>query len=131
MKKRDVLTVIAAVMIAAGLVLGALFAAAVVWFFLRRFRPTLIAGLAIPSSIIATFAVIHFLGFTINTLTMLALVLAVGVVIDDSVVVLENIYRHRGLGDSVHDSVIVGTKEVAGAITSSTITTAAVFLPTT
>ena len=109
--------------------LGALFAVLVIYTFLRSARTTLVAAVSIPLSIFLAIAIFGVAGLTINILTLGGLAVAVGRVVDDSIVVLENIYRHRGLGDSVHDSVIVGTKEVAGAITSSTITTAAVFLP--
>ncbi len=109
--------------------LGALFAVLVIYIFLRSARTTLVAAISIPLSIFLAIAVFGVFGLTINILTLGGLAVAVGRVVDDSIVVLENIYRHRGLGDSVHDSVITGTKEVAGAITSSTVTTAAVFLP--
>ena len=109
--------------------LGALFAVIVIYVFLRSARTTLVAAVSIPLSIFLAIAIFGVAGLTINILTLGGLAVAVGRVVDDSIVVLENIYRHRGLGDSVHDSVIIGTKEVAGAITSSTITTAAVFLP--
>ncbi len=109
--------------------LGAFFAVLVIYTFLRSARTTLVAAVSIPLSIFLAIAVFGVAGLTINILTLGGMAGAVGRVIDDSIVVLENIYRHRGLGDSVHDSVITGTREVAGAITSSTITTAAVFLP--
>ena len=109
--------------------LGALFAVLVIYIFLRSARTTLVAAISIPLSIFLAIAVFGVAGLTINILTLGGLAVAVGRVVDDSIVVLENIYRHRGLGDSVHDSVITGTREVAGAITSSTITTVAVFLP--
>ncbi|MEX1334586.1 MAG: efflux RND transporter permease subunit [Candidatus Limnocylindrales bacterium] len=109
--------------------LGALFAVLVIFTFLRSVRTTLVAAISIPLSIFLAIAIFGIAGLTINILTLGGLAVAVGRVVDDSIVVLENIYRHRGLGDSVHDSVITGTREVAGAITSSTITTAAVFLP--
>jgi HAE1 family hydrophobic/amphiphilic exporter-1 len=109
--------------------LGALFAVVVIFIFLRSARTTLVAAMSIPLSIFLAIAIFGVAGLTINILTLGGLAVAVGRVVDDSIVVLENIYRHRGLGDSVHDAVINGTREVAGAITSSTITTAAVFLP--
>jgi hydrophobic/amphiphilic exporter-1 (mainly G- bacteria), HAE1 family len=109
--------------------LGALFAVLVIYTFLRSARTTLVAAVSIPLSIFLAIAIFGVAGLTINILTLGGLAVAVGRVVDDSIVVLENIYRHRGMGDSVHDSVITGTREVAGAITSSTITTAAVFLP--
>src|SRR5512145_3326101 len=64
------------------------------WYFAKKSRPTLIAAVAIPSSLIATFAAMQYMGFTLNVITLLALTLAVGIVIDDAVVVLENIFRH-------------------------------------
>lgn len=109
--------------------LGALFAIFVIYVFLRSARTTLVAAISIPLSILIAIAVFGLADLTINILTLGGLAVAVGRVVDDSIVVLENIYRHRALGDSVHDSVIIGTKEVAGAITSSTVTTVAVFLP--
>jgi HAE1 family hydrophobic/amphiphilic exporter-1 len=109
--------------------LGALFAVLVIYVFLRSARTTLVAAISIPLSIFLAIAIFGVAGLTINIMTLGGLAVAVGRVVDDSIVVLENIYRHRGMGDSRYDSVIVGTKEVAGAITSSTITTVAVFLP--
>jgi HAE1 family hydrophobic/amphiphilic exporter-1 len=109
--------------------LGALFAVLVIYVFLRSARTTLVAAISIPLSIMIAIATFSVAGLSINILTLGGLAVAVGRVVDDSIVVLENIYRHRGLGDSVHDAVINGTREVAGAITSSTITTVAVFLP--
>jgi HAE1 family hydrophobic/amphiphilic exporter-1 len=109
--------------------LGALFAVFVIYVFLRSARTTLVAAISIPLSIMIAIAVFSVAGLSINILTLGGLAVAVGRVVDDSIVVLENIYRHRGLGDSVHDAVINGTREVASAITSSTITTVAVFLP--
>ncbi len=109
--------------------LGALFAVLVIFIFLRSARTTLVAAISIPLSIFLAIAIFGVGGLTINILTLGGLAVAVGRVVDDSIVVLENIYRHRGLGDLVHDSVINGTREVASAITSSTVTTVAVFLP--
>jgi len=109
--------------------LGALFAVFVIYIFLRSARTTLVAAISIPLSIMMAIAVFGVAGLTINILTLGGLAVAVGRVVDDSIVVLENIFRHRGLGEEKYDSVINGTREVAGAITSSTITTVAVFLP--
>ena len=72
-----------------------LLASLVVWFFLRSIRSTLIVALAIPVSLMGAIAVIYFFGYTLNSLTMLALLLLIGVVVDDAIVVLENIFRHR------------------------------------
>ncbi len=109
--------------------LGALFAVMVIYIFLRSARTTLVAAISIPLSIMGAIAVFGVAGLTINILTLGGLAVAVGRVVDDSIVVLENIFRHRALGDAKYDAVLNGTREVAGAITSSTITTVAVFLP--
>ena len=109
--------------------LGALFAIVVIYIFLRSARTTLVAAISIPLSILMAIAVFGIAGLSINILTLGGLAVAVGRVVDDSIVVLENIYRHRGLGDDKKTAVLNGTKEVAGAITSSTVTTVAVFLP--
>ncbi len=109
--------------------LGAFFAILVIYIFLRSVRTTLVAAISIPLSILMAIAVFGIAGLSINILTLGGLAVAVGRVVDDSIVVLENIYRHRGLGDDKTTAVLNGTREVAGAITSSTITTVAVFLP--
>ena len=109
--------------------LGALFAVLVIYIFLRSARTTLVAAISIPLSILMAIAVFGVAGLSINILTLGGLAVAVGRVVDDSIVVLENIYRHRGLGDDKQTAVLTGTREVAGAITSSTVTTVAVFLP--
>ncbi len=109
--------------------LGALFAVLIIYIFLRSARTTLVAAISIPLSILMAIAVFGLAGLSINILTLGGLAVAVGRVVDDSIVVLENIYRHRGLGDDKQTAVLTGTREVAGAITSSTVTTVAVFLP--
>jgi hydrophobe/amphiphile efflux-1 (HAE1) family protein len=111
------------------LVFGALLAVFTVWVFLRRSRPTFIIALAIPVSLVATFGLVYVAGFTLNTMTLLGMALAVGVVIDDAIVVLENIERHRELGESGRDAASKGTREIAFAATAATISVAAVFLP--
>jgi len=111
------------------LVFGALLAVLTVFVFLRRSRPTLIIALAIPVSLIATFGLVWVFGFTLNTMTLLGMTLAVGVVIDDAIVVLENIERHRAGGKSSLEAAKSGTREIAFAATSATISVAAVFLP--
>jgi HAE1 family hydrophobic/amphiphilic exporter-1 len=108
---------------------GAVLATLTVFVFLRRFRPTLVVGLAIPISLIATFGVMWVLDYTLNTMTILALTLAVGVVIDDAIVVLENIERHRETGESAAEAASSGAREVAFAATAATISVAAVFIP--
>ncbi len=108
---------------------GALLATATVFVFLRRFRPTLVVGLAIPISLITTFGFMWAFGFTLNTMTLLALTLAVGVVIDDAIVVLENIERHRDLGEAPREAASKGAREIAFAATAATVSVAAVFVP--
>jgi HAE1 family hydrophobic/amphiphilic exporter-1 len=111
------------------LVFGALLAVLTVFVFLRRTRPTLIIATAIPVSLIATFGLVYVAGFTLNTMTLLGMALAVGVVIDDAIVVLENIERHREMGESAWDAASRGTREIAFAATAATLSVAAVFVP--
>ncbi len=109
--------------------LGALFAILTIFVFLLSLRSTLVAAVSIPVSIMTALTLMLGFGVTINIMTLGGLAIAVGRVVDDAIVVLENIYRHRGRGDSMRDACISGTREVASAITSSTLTTVAVFLP--
>jgi hydrophobic/amphiphilic exporter-1 (mainly G- bacteria), HAE1 family len=109
--------------------LGAMFAIIVIFIFLMSLRSTLVAAISIPVSIMTALVLMLVAGVTINIMTLGGLAVAVGRVVDDAIVVLENIYRHRGRGDPMSVSVITGTREVASAITSSTLTTVAVFLP--
>ena len=112
------------------LILGSIFAAGIVWLFLKKFRPTIIAAVAIPSSLIATFAAMAYMGFTLNVITLLALTLAVGIVIDDAVVVLENIFRHMEEKNlTPMQAAISGTKEVGLAVLATSLSLIAVFLP--
>ena len=112
------------------LVLGGLFAAIVVFLFLWNFRSTIIAALAIPVSIIAAFAAIAAFGFSLNQMTMLALTLMVGVVIDDAIVVLENIYRYvEEKGMDPFQAAIEGTREIGLAVLATTLSLLAVFIP--
>ena len=112
------------------LVIGALLAAVVVFLFLRNWRSTLIAAVAIPVSIISTFALMRYAGFNLNVITMLGLTLAVGIVIDDAIVVLENIYRHmEEKGSTPFQAAIEGTKEIGLAVLATTLSLVAVFLP--
>ncbi|MBK8129772.1 MAG: efflux RND transporter permease subunit [bacterium] len=101
----------------------------VVLAFMKSMRATLIPTLAIPVSIVGTFVVIYFLGFTINILTLLALVLAIGLVVDDAIVVLENIFRHMEMGKSRLRAAFDGTREIAFAVIATTIALVAVFVP--
>jgi HAE1 family hydrophobic/amphiphilic exporter-1 len=112
------------------LVVGAILAALVVLLFLRNWRSTLIAAIAIPASIVSTFGLMYAMGFTLNILTLLALTLAVGIVIDDAIVVLENIYRHmEEKGLTAAQAAIQGTREIGLAVLATTLSLVAVFLP--
>ncbi|MFN2432083.1 MAG: efflux RND transporter permease subunit [Gemmatimonadota bacterium] len=111
------------------LLYGAFFATLVVFLFLRSLRSTLIIALALPTSLIGTFAFIHAMGFTLNDMTTLALALAVGVVIDDAIVVLENIYRNMEQGKPPREAASFGTDEIALAVAATTFSLAAVFVP--
>ncbi len=112
------------------LIIGGFLAALVVFFFLWNIRTTIIAALAIPTSIIATFAVIAALGYSLNQMTMLALTLMVGIVIDDAIVVLENIYRFvEEKGMSPYQAAIEGTREIGLAVLATTLSLLAVFIP--
>jgi multidrug efflux pump len=101
----------------------------VIFVFLHNFRATLIPAVAIPVSIIASFAVMNLLGFSINILTMLALVLAIGIVVDDAIVVLENIHRHIEKGMEPMDAAFKGMKEITFAVIATTVALVAVFAP--
>ena len=111
------------------LVFGALLATLTVFVFLRRTRPTLIVGAAIPLSLVATFGLMWLMGFTLNVMTLLALTLAVGVVVDDAIVVLENIERHREAGETAFEAASKGTRQIAFAVTVATLSIVVVFLP--
>src|SRR5579872_317708 len=112
------------------LVIGAALAALVVLLFLRNWRSTIIAALAIPTSIVSAFALVAGIGLTLNTITLLALALVVGIVIDDAIVVLENIYRFMTeKGMPPVQAAIEGTREIGGAVTATTLSLIAVFLP--
>jgi HAE1 family hydrophobic/amphiphilic exporter-1 len=112
------------------LIEGSLFAALVVFVFLWSFRSTFIAALAIPTSIIATFALMAAMGYTLNNITMLALTLMVGIVIDDAIVVLENIYRFiEEKNMSPFQAAIEGTREIGLAVMATTLSLLAVFVP--
>ena len=112
------------------LVVGSILAALVVLLFLGNFRSTIIAAIAIPTSIIATFGLVWFMGFTLNSLTMLALTLSVGIVIDDAIVVLENIYRFiEEKHEDQFKAAVDGTKEIGLAVLATTLSLVAIFVP--
>ena len=100
-----------------------------IYLFLRNWRPTLAIGLAIPLSLIATFIPIYAVGYTLNLMTLGGLALGIGMLVDNSIVVMENIFRLKKEGKSNREAAIQGTKQVAGAIFASTITTISVFVP--
>ncbi len=102
---------------------------AVIFYFLRSPSATLIPAITIPVSVIATFYIIYILGFSLNVLTFLALVLAIGLIVDDSIVVLENIKRRIDDGESVYDASILGTKQITFVVIATTIVLVSVFLP--
>jgi HAE1 family hydrophobic/amphiphilic exporter-1 len=108
---------------------GGLLAIAVLVFFLRDFRSAMIVALAIPLSVIATFIFMYRMGVSLNVMSLGGLTLGVGMLVDDSIVVLEAIHRKRHQGMSLIAAAIEGTREVGGAVTAATLTTAAVFLP--
>ena len=112
------------------LLLGSLLASLVILLFIRNWRAVLISSLAIPASIIATFTLMRIAGFTLNNMTLLALTLSVGIVIDDAIVVLENIFRHlEEFRRSPMQAAIEGTKEVALAVTATTLSLVVIFVP--
>jgi HAE1 family hydrophobic/amphiphilic exporter-1 len=112
------------------LILGSLLASLVVFLFMRNPKVTFIAALAIPTSIIGTFAVMKAFGFTLNNMTMLALSLATGIVIDDAIVVLENIFRYVEEKDvTPHDAAIKATEEIGLAVIATTLSLCVIFLP--
>jgi HAE1 family hydrophobic/amphiphilic exporter-1 len=112
------------------LVLGGILASLAVLLFMGSFRSTIIAAIAIPSSIITTFAILNALDYTLNNFTLLALTLSVGIVIDDAIVVLENVHRHVEEGESPFDAAIKGTKEITLAVMATTLSLIVIFLPT-
>jgi len=112
------------------LLIAAILVILIIFVFLRNLRATIIPGLAIPTSIVTTFAIMYFLGFSINNLTLLALILAIGIVVDDAIIVLENAYRHQEeLGKDPETAAVDGTREIAFAVIATTVTLVAVFTP--
>jgi HAE1 family hydrophobic/amphiphilic exporter-1 len=112
------------------LIFGAFFATIVVMFFIRNTRAVIISALAIPASIVASFTLMRIMGFTLNNMTLLAITLSVGIVIDDAIVVLENIFRYMEEKDcSPYEAAIQGTREVALAVMATTLSLVVIFLP--
>jgi hydrophobe/amphiphile efflux-1 (HAE1) family protein len=111
------------------LLLAALLTGVVCWLFLGSWSTTVNVLLAIPTSILGTFIVIYFLGFTLNTYTVLGLTLTVGIVVDDAIMVLENIYRHREHGEGKVKAASIGAREITFAAAAATLAIVAIFLP--
>src|SRR5919112_1729797 len=111
------------------LVLGAILTIAIIYLFLNSWRSTVITGLALPISIISSFFIMWVMDFTINTMTLLALSLAIGLLIDDAIVVRENIVRHMEMGKDHYQAAMEGTSEIGLAVFSTTLAVVAVFIP--
>ncbi len=110
-------------------IIGGLLAIFLIFLFLRNWRPTIAIALAIPLSLIATFIPLYLAGYTLNLMTLGGLALGIGMLVDNAVVVIENIYRHLEEGKSRKESAKIGASEVGMAITAATLTTIAVFVP--
>ncbi len=111
------------------LIIGAILAAVIVFLFMRDIRNTIITVAGLPIIVLGTFAVIHLLGFTLNIITLMALSLSIGLLIDDAIVVRENIFRHMENGESPREAADKGTSEIAFAVIAITLTIVAVFIP--
>jgi HAE1 family hydrophobic/amphiphilic exporter-1 len=111
------------------IIFGGILAAAVLLIFLRSVRATLVVGLSIPISIVGTFILLDLMGRNLNVVSMAGIAFSVGMLVDNAIVVIENIDRHRKMGKDAYHASLDGTKEVWGAVFASTITTLAVFLP--
>lgn len=110
-------------------IIGAILAMIILLLFLKNIRSTLVIAISIPISVISTFVLIYISNTTLNMISMGGLALGVGMMVDNSIVVLENIYRHRKEGKSSFEAALVGTKEISGAVIASTLTTVVVFVP--
>lgn len=111
------------------LIMGAVLAIIVLAIFLRSVKPTIVVAFSIPLSVLVAIVLMYFSGVTLNLISLSGLALGIGMLVDNSIVVIENIYRLRGLGVSSARAAVMGAKQVAGAIASSTLTTICVFLP--
>ncbi|MEQ1662727.1 MAG: efflux RND transporter permease subunit [Thiobacillus sp.] len=112
------------------LIEGAILAVLVVWFFLRDWRATIVSATALPLSMIPAFAVMYWMGFTLNVVTLLSLSLVVGVLVDDAIVEIENIMRHLDMGKTPYQAAMEAADEIGMAVIATTFTLIAVFLPT-
>lgn len=115
--------------ILSSLLLGAIFAVLILFVFLRDLRPTVITLCSIPISVVFAIVLMYFSGVTLNIISLSGLAVAVGMLVDNSVVVIENVYRLRAKGANAIQAAVSGAKQVAGAVTASTLTTVCVFLP--
>lgn len=111
------------------MILTLLLVIAIIFIFIREMKPTLIPSVVVPLSLIATFAVMHFMGYTLNNLSLMALTLAIGFVVDDAVVVLENIIRRKEMGENPLEASLKGTREIGFTVLSMTISLVVVFIP--
>ena len=111
------------------LLIGAVLAILILFLFLRDIRPTLIVAISIPVSVLFALVLMYFSGVTMNIISMSGLAIGIGMLVDNSIVVIENIYRLRSEGVPVREAAVQGVREVAGAITASTLTTVCVFVP--
>lgn len=110
-------------------VFGGLLAIAILWLFLKNFKMAVSIGTAIPISVVATLSLIYFSGITLNMISLGGLALGIGMLVDNAIVVLENIYRYHTLGYNRYDSAVKGTSEISSAVIASTVTSVVVFLP--
>ena len=115
--------------VTSSLIVGGILAILILLLFLHNISSTAIIATAIPISVVATFGVVYFAGFTLNMMTLGGLALGIGMLVDGAIVVLENIYRHQEQGEPALESTLVGTDEVASAVTASVLTTIVVFFP--
>lgn len=111
------------------MLVGGLLAIAILFLFLKRIKPTFVVGISIAISVVLTFVLMYFSGITLNVVSMGGLALGVGMLVDNSIIVIENIYRQKRLGKDPKQAAIDGTKQILGAIISSTITTVIIFVP--
>ncbi|MDY6913230.1 MAG: efflux RND transporter permease subunit [Planctomycetota bacterium] len=115
--------------LSSALLQGGLMAMAVVLLFLRRWRATLIVAMTVPFSLVMAIIAIYFLDYTINMMTLFGMIIAIGMIMDNAIVILENITRHREEGERPSEGAVYGASEVAMAITASTLTTVCIFFP--
>lgn len=115
--------------VVSSLIWGILFAVLIIFLFMRNFRSMIIIGISIPISLLFTIAAMYFAGLTLNLFTLTGLILGLGMIVDSSIVILENIFRYREKGAKLESAAVLGAGEMTGAITGSTLTTVCVFLP--